>query len=432
MKKVAWLLIVTLMVTMLAGCGGTRTSGGNAEKPQGQEVKIQFMETLTSPERTEYVKTLIADFESKNPGIKVELISVPWEQAHDKIMTQIATKQLPDVVEMADNWLAEMGAAGALEDLTPYFDKTDIKDEIVPSSLNLAKAYKDTLYSIPYGLFIRGMFYRQDWLKEKNLQVPKTYDELFATAEKLTDPSQNRYGYSFRGGSGAWTQLINVIMTQAGADSYFDKDGKSVLRDPKAIEAFKKYTDMYFKAAPKDALNWGYNEKVNAFTTNLTGFLMQDSEVIGSAEKTMKEGTFATAPLPVGPDGKRRLVAGFIGYSMFSTSKNKDAAWKFISYMLDKKVNADWNKKTNTMPVMKTALKDEYFNKGYIKAWTETAADPNTVLFTHPQYLPEWGQFFAKESVTGLQNYLLKKQTAEETMNKWAAYLEDSYSKYNK
>jgi len=416
---------------MLTGCS-SNAPAASAGASGDKQVTIQFMETLTSPERTEYVKTLIADFESKNPGIKVELISVPWEQAHDKIMTQIATKQLPDVVEMADNWLAEMAAAGALEDLTPYFDKSEIKNEIVPSSLSLGKAYENTLYSIPYGLFIRGMFYRQDWLKENNLEVPKTYDELFETAVKITDPAKNRYGYSFRGGKGSWTQLINTIMTQVGADGYFDQNGNCVLRDPKALEAFKQYADLYFKAAPKDALNWGYNEKVNAFTTNVTGFLMQDSEVIGSVEKTMKEGTYATAPLPVGPDGKRRLIAGFIGYSMFSTSENKDASWKFISYMLDKKVNTDWCKKTNTMPVMKEALEDEYFKTGYIKAWSETAADPNTVLFTHPQYLPEWGQFFAEESVTGLQNYLLNKQTAEETMDKWASYLEDAYKKYKK
>lgn len=423
MKKIALLMVFVLTLSVFSGCAGSNGS---------KKATIQFMETLTSPDRTEYVKGLIKDFEGKNPNIKVELVSVPWEQAHDKIITQIAAKQLPDVVEMADNWMGEMGATGSLEDLGPYFSKLENKDNFTASSLNLAKAYKNTLYALPYGLFLRSMFYRQDWLKENNLQVPKTYGELFATAEKLTDPAKNRYGYSFRGGAGAWTQLVNVLMTQSGSSSYFDADGKSFLRDPKAIEAFKQYCDLYYKAAPKDALNWGYNEKVNAFTSNITGFLMQDSEVIGSCQKAMKEGTFATAPLPVGPDGKRKLVAGFIGYSMFSTSKNKDSSWKFISYMLSDSIATDWNKRTNTMPVNKVALKDNYFNTGYIKAWTDTAADPNTVLFSHPQYLPEWGQFFAKESVTELQNYLLKKQTAEETMNKWATYLENAYKKYNK
>ena len=455
MKKVfLWLMVVTVVVSMvatfsLAGCKTTTTTEtttatettaaitaaettGAAPTEAAKPVTIQFMETLTSPDRTEYVKGLIKDFESKNANIKVELVSVPWEQAHDKIMTQLAAKQLPDVVEMADNWMGEMAATGSVEDLGPYFDKLENKDNFLSSGLNIAKAYKNTLYSLPYGLFISCMFYRQDWLKENSLQVPKTYEELFATAEKLTNPAKNRYGFSYRGGLGAWTQIENLLMTQSGASDYFDANGKSFLRDPKAIEAFKQYNDLYYKASPKDSLNWGYNEMVNAFTSDITGFLFQDAEVIGSCQKTMKEGTFAIVPLPVGPDGKRRVVGGFIGYSIFSTSKNKDAAWKFISYMTSDSTVTDWNKKTNTNPANKVALKDKYFNEGYIKAWTDAFVDSNTILFNRPLYLPEWGQFFAGESVNELQSCLLKKQTAEETMNKWATYLEDAYKKYNK
>lgn len=428
MKKTKILsLLLALAVTgsIFAGCGTK-----DKEVSTGKQVSIKFMETLTSPDRTEYVKSLIKDFESKNPNIKVELVSVPWEQAHDKIMTQIATNQAPDVVEMAQNWLAEMTATGKVENLQPYFDKWEEKNEITTSSLELVSSDKKGLYVLPYGLFIRGMFYREDFLKEKNIQVPKTYDELFKVSEQITDASKNRYGYSFRGGKGAWTQLINTIMTEVGTANYFDKDGKCVLRDPKAIEAFKKYADLYKKAAPKDALNWGYNEKVNAFTSGITGFLMQDSEVIASCEKTMKAGTWATAPLPVGPDGKRYLNSGYIGFSMFTTSKNKEASWKLISYLMSSKINTEWNKKTNTMPVMKAAIKDEFFSKGYMKAWADTAADSNTVFYVHPDYLPEWGPFFAKDSVTELQNYLLGKQSAEDTMNKWADILEKAYKTF--
>lgn len=427
MKKTKILSLILSLVmtgTMLAGCGNSST------KQTNKQVTIKFMETLTSPDRTEYVKSLLKDFESKNPDIKVELISVPWEQAHDKLMTQIATDQAPDVVEMAENWIAEMNATGKVENLQPYFDKWEEKNDLTKSSIELADPEKKGLSVIPYGLFIRGMFYRADWLKEKNIPVPKTYEELFKVAEQVTDSANNKYGYSFRGGKGAWTQLINVIMTQMGTGNYFNKDGISVLRDPKAIEAFKQYADLYKKASPKDALNWGYNEKVNAFTSGVTGFLMQDSEVIASCEKTMKEGTWATAPLPVGPDGKRYVISGYIGYSMFTTSKNKEASWKLISYLMSSKINTEWNKKTSTMPVMTSALKDEFFSKGYMKAWADTAADPNTVFYNHPDYLPEWGPFFANDSVTELQNYLLGKQSAEVTMNKWADILEKAYKTY--
>jgi multiple sugar transport system substrate-binding protein len=431
-------LVLTLIFSLFAaGCGNTSKSTGNnqgtdAQKQKSEEiVTIKFTETLTSPDRTEYVKSLISEFEKENPNIKVELISLPWEQAHNKLITQIAANQLPDVVEITDNWLPEFAATGKIENLEKYFDGWENKEELNESTMELAKVYKNTIYSIPYGLFIRGLFYREDWLKDNNLSVPETYDELFEISEKLTDADNNKYGYSFRGGKGCWTQLINTIMTQAGKNNYFDENGKCILREPAAIKAFEQYCDLYRKAAPKDSLNWGYNEKVNAFTSGITGFLSQDSEVIGSCEKSMEEGTWNTAPLLKGPDGKRHVVAGFIGYAMSSNSKHKEESWKFIEYMMSKKVNSDWNKKTNTMPVLKSSFNDEHYSKGYIKAWADTAADSNTVFFNHPKYLPQWPAFYEKESVVEFQKYLLGKQTAEETMNKWADYLEEAYAKYN-
>lgn len=63
-------------------------------------------------------------------------------------------------------------------------------------------SYDGNIYSIPYGVYERALFYRKDWFEDKNIAVPKTWDDLYNAAVELTDPTQNRYGYSFRGGAG--------------------------------------------------------------------------------------------------------------------------------------------------------------------------------------------------------------------------------------
>lgn len=424
MKKLTIILASVLVVSIaLTGCN----------KPSGPKVTtIQFMETLTSPERTTYVKQLISDFEAKNKDVKVELISEPWEQAHDKIITLSAANKLPDVIEMAANWVSEIGATNKLEDLGPYLNKWDKKDTLSQTGLKLGKTYKNTLYVIPHSLYFQAMYYRNDWLKAASIAVPKTTEEFFNAAKKLTDASKNKYGYSFRGGAGCWTLMSNFIMTNGGFTNYFDKNGKCVFRKPVATETFKKFTDMYFNAAPKDSLNWGYAETVDAFTSGNTGLIIQDSEVIKSCETKMDKGTFQTGLVPVGPDGKRYIAGGYIGFSMTSTSKSKGAAWKFISYMMSPEVNLKWGIKNSVIPETKTAYDSPAFKTGYISAYTNTLKDPNTVLFYAPEFLPEWGEFTGKVAGDELQAYLLKKQTAQETMNNISTYLENAYAKYNK
>ncbi len=61
---------------------------------------------ITSPQRTETLKGMIAKFEAANPGVKVEIISLPWGQAFEKFATMVSAGRSPDVVEMPDRWLA--------------------------------------------------------------------------------------------------------------------------------------------------------------------------------------------------------------------------------------------------------------------------------------------------------------------------------------
>ena len=202
MKKLPIILAFVLVSSMaFSGCSKSTDS---------KVTTIQFMETLTSAPRTKFVKELIADFELKNKDVKIELISEPWEQAHDKIITMSAANQLPDVIEMGANWVSEVGATGKLEDLGPYLDKWDQKGTLTETSLKLGKAYKDTLYVIPHSLYFQAMYYRNDWLKAAGIEVPKTTEDFFNTATKMTDATKNKYGYSFRGGAGSLDSYVEL------------------------------------------------------------------------------------------------------------------------------------------------------------------------------------------------------------------------------
>ncbi|MFD0472287.1 extracellular solute-binding protein [Nonomuraea thailandensis] len=103
--------VVTLA---LAGCGS-----GSSGAPD--EIRLRMIESLTGPERTKLIKSLIADFERANPGVTVELISPPLDSADQKITQILQTKKGLDVLEVRDHtaksfsnngWLAELPTTG--------------------------------------------------------------------------------------------------------------------------------------------------------------------------------------------------------------------------------------------------------------------------------------------------------------------------------
>ncbi len=66
---------VSAVALALTACGGE--SNTNDGDTGGETVTLQMVESLTSPARTELLKSMLKDFETENPDIKVDLISPP-------------------------------------------------------------------------------------------------------------------------------------------------------------------------------------------------------------------------------------------------------------------------------------------------------------------------------------------------------------------
>ena len=52
--------------------------------------ELSLVEVITSPERTETLKEIVAEFEAANPGVTVEITSLPWGQAFEKFATMVS------------------------------------------------------------------------------------------------------------------------------------------------------------------------------------------------------------------------------------------------------------------------------------------------------------------------------------------------------
>ena len=130
------------------------------------DTTLQLTEVITSPQRTELLKGMIAKFEAANPGVKVEVTSLPWGQAFEKLATMVQGGQIPDVVEMPDRWLSLYANNGQLESLKPWMDQWPETKELTDRTIEFGSVVKDTPYMIPYGFYIRAMFWNKKLFKQ--------------------------------------------------------------------------------------------------------------------------------------------------------------------------------------------------------------------------------------------------------------------------
>ncbi|UXS03348.1 ABC transporter substrate-binding protein [Agrobacterium tumefaciens] len=415
MKK---LVTAALFTAMMAGTAMADTT-------------LKLVEVITSPERTETLKGIVSKFETANPGTKVEIISLPWSEAFQKFATMVSAGDVPDVMEMPDTWLSLYANNGMLESLEPYLAKWKHTPGLSDRTLELGRDVKDTAYMLPYGFYLRAMFYNKKLLEQAGVkEPPKTLDE-FADASKKVAALPGKYGYCMRGGPGGLNGWVMFGASMAGSNEFFTKDGTSTFDSPGWVKGLTYVVDLYKNGyAPKDSVNWGFNEIVAGFYSGTCAFLDQDPDALIAIAQRMKAEDFGVMTMPKGPDGKTFPTIGFAGWSMMAKSENKDLSWKLIETLEGPEGNIEWNKKTGALPVHKSAEKDPFYASEQFKGWFDELADKNAVPTTMPTYLEEFAFFKDSLVIKTSQEALLGDITPEDLAKQWADYMTKAQQKF--
>jgi multiple sugar transport system substrate-binding protein len=399
--------------------------------PARADTTLKLTEVITSPDRTETLKQIVKSFEDANPGVHVEITSLPWGQAFEKFATMVSAGDTPDVVEMPDRWQSLYANNGMLESLEPYLAKWDHTKDLNDRALQMGRYVNKTAYALPYGFYLRALFYNKKLFAQAGIDgPPKTVDEFVGDAKKVSAIA-GKFGYCLRGGPGGLNGWMMFGATMAGDGTFFKPDGASTMADPDWVKGVTVLTDIYKSgAAPKDSVNWGFNDIVSGFYSGTCAMLDQDPDALIGIADHMSKDDYDVAPMPKGPGGKAFPTLGYASWSMFASSQNKDLAWKLISTLDGPDGNIMWNKKTGALPIYKSAEKDPFYADPKFKGWFAELADPNIVPLVMPTYLKEFAFFADSLAVKTTQQALLGQLTPEQLATQWATYLTKAQKKY--
>jgi multiple sugar transport system substrate-binding protein len=348
-RTVAAVVVATGLSMGIAACssgssGSTdQGKGKGAVKDPTKPVTVTFESWVGSQPD---MKKFAADFHKLHPNITIKFQNVNADSASQKLTTQVAGGNPPDVAYVDASSTSDFASRDALVNLDNYISRSKIvkPGDYVPAFSDFVK-YKKSMYGLPFDGESTGLFYRKDRFAAAGItHPPTTWAEFQADAKKLTDPSKKQYGYEVFAPEAAYYWY--PWLYQAGGD-LLSADGKKVLFTSPAAEKAAKYYVGLAKYSPPDYLNSNSYDGRVAFAQGQTAMYMAGSWLAGtlSSEFPKIDGKWTTAPLPNGQAGCKTTIAGD-SLVMFSATKNPDAAWLWMEYLSKPENVAKWTYKS--------------------------------------------------------------------------------------
>jgi sorbitol/mannitol transport system substrate-binding protein len=286
---------------------------------------------------------------TKKYGIKVKYVTLPENTLRQKVTSDVATGGGQFDIATVGTYEVPIWAKNKwIVNLQPYLSKLSpaassaYKLSDVIQKVRLGLSYKNSLYALPFYGESSMTYYNKKLFAAAGLKMPlrPTWTQVRSFAAKLNKPSANRYGICLRALPG-WGEfgapLTTVINTFGG--QWFNMKWEPQLTSPPFKKAVKFYVDLVRKYGEPGATSSGFTECETAMAQGRTAMWVDATVAAGQLtdpkkSKVAKDIGFAYAPTAVTPRGSHWLWAWSL--AMEASSKNKDAAFKFLTWATSK------------------------------------------------------------------------------------------------
>lgn len=296
---------------------------------------------------------LVAAFEKQNPGIRIQAESIPWGGGSDydtRLYTALIAGNGPDAAMVKFQNMTRLMEMEALAPLDPYLGPWAARGDISDDLWKLHTAPDGKHYYLPLQYVVLYLYYRQDWFAEKKLAAPATFETFLTAAKALT--TSDRWGFGLRGGAGGHDFWATFVLG-GGAD--LKKGG---LTTQAALAANKWFIDLHSSqhVTPPSAPTDGFLQTINNMKAGRTAMTIHH---VGSANDMVAAlgDSIAAIPVPQMPGVRGWTTYGDGSSAVLAAAKNKDAAWKWISFLSTAENNAAFARLSAQLPVTNSSLK---------------------------------------------------------------------------
>lgn len=398
MKK---LMAILLMTLMLAGI----FTGCKAKKEENEMLRVAALSSGYEATKAGMWKE-VCDAFTNQTGIKVELTLE--KNLEDVISASMQGGDFPDVVLLATG--REAGLTEQFIRDKNLTELTDVLSMTIPGESKkvkdkIAGGFTDSVATNPYGdgktylmpMFYSpcGLFYNKGLFEQKGLEVPKTWDEMWALGDKAKKEGIYLFTYPT---TGYFDAFFYALMYSVGGADFFDKAThyeKGIWDSDKGklcLDIVAKLASYTNPKTPAQANDQDFTKNQLLVMQNEALFMPNGTWIVGEMKDAKAAEGFKwgmTALPAVKADGNRYSYTWIEQIWVPKGAENVKDAKKFVSYMYSDKACEIFASRNAIQPVLNVSDKLNEENKLFYSIYDNGAK-------------AAMGNFAAYKSVAGL------------------------------
>ncbi len=329
-------LLVLLAIALIA----SPLMAQGQKEDESSVTTLRFLQWWATEGRVEEsLEGLIAEFEAENPEYEVELVSLPFGETKTQIVTNHAAGTIADVVGLNPPWTREFYDLGILEPLDDYManDPNFNKSDYFGASM---APINGKTYLAPYNTLSFFLYYNVDMFEAAGLDAPESWDDIIMAAKKLTDINKNKYGFSLSmsesaAGNGSILSLYPLLYAANGRTLV---DGRYSVQTDEMVAAMNLLRTMSENGSIMPGTTTKTEPMVyEEFSLGNIGMMISNDGHVATLAQSAPDLNYGIMPIPtIDGSGKAELRHHGWDMGMPAKGKNKDGAWKFISFLHQK------------------------------------------------------------------------------------------------
>ena len=328
-------------------------------------------------------------FEAENPGVKLNLQVVSWNDVYTEVDTRIAAGNAPDILNI--DVFADFAAEGLLMPVSEYCPE-DLYGDFFPSFIEQS-ILDGVVWAVPDLASARALFYNVDMFKEVGIEVPTTWAELEDACQAIVDFYGGEvypWGVDMTTDEG---QAAFAYYAWGNGGGFVDADGKWILNCPENVEAVKFSTGLVAKGFtnPNPATQTRYDLQ-DMFAAGKLAMVIAPNQLPTYVADKGGNINMATAALPAN-EGKTSSSVGVMDRVMAfkddaapDQAARNEAIGKFLKFFYNPENYVGWVSMEGFLPAVNSAVGALVASDPSFAAWLDVLGSCQFYAAAKPEW----------------------------------------------
>jgi arabinogalactan oligomer / maltooligosaccharide transport system substrate-binding protein len=370
--------LIGALVLLSACTGSTPVATPSASRLSGH---VLWWDISTQTGAHAAMQSLIEGFEALHPGVTIDYVDIPVDEARARFDTAAQTTSgAPDVVTLDSSWVADFASRGYLARLDDTAAVDPVDDQL-PNLLTTAK-YDGRVVALPRSADGPALLYNVDLLAKADIAVPRTWADLTTARLKLTAKDvQTLYAPADSDG------LLPWIYGEGG--DLVDADAKTInVSSAACVAALSARLELGATGVTVDDSSSGSVDAMRtAFRQGRVAMILDDAAdlpglVGGSATPTLR--SIGIAPVPAGSVTSSSPLTG-TAYAVYAGSHNLPPALELVHYLDSTSSQVSLAERLGLLPTRTSAYADPVVRADPVMQAFETVVRTGTPLPQVPE-----------------------------------------------